>query len=163
MGLFCWQHPNREASGSERQTLVAPKTIARVACVSAKQPAASPAGDLYTSTWFKKASAFARQTADEWYILSAKHGLLDPETVIEPYDETLSRMPAAERRAWAHQVLKSLPDVLQPGDRVVILAGKKYRENLIAPIEQLGCSVEVPMEGLRIGEQLRWLNQHIAT
>lgn len=101
------------------------------------------------------------RVADKWYILSAKHGLVALDTVIEPYDETLNRMPAAARRAWARRVLTDLGRVLQPGDHVLILAGKKYRENLISPIQQMGCSVEIPMEGLGIGKQLRWLKQRL--
>jgi hypothetical protein len=51
--------------------------------------------------------------------------------------------------------------VLQPGDHVVFLAGIKYRENLIDPIREMGCSVEIPMEGLGIGKQLSWLKQQL--
>jgi cytoplasmic iron level regulating protein YaaA (DUF328/UPF0246 family) len=137
------------------------RTIVLVSCVSGKQSCAARAGELYTSALFRKASAYARQIADEWYILSAEHGLLDPSTVIEPYDKTLNRMRAAERRAWARQVSEQLKHVLTAGDRVVLLAGQRYRENLVGPIRDLGCSVEIPMEGLGIGKQLRWLNQHL--
>ena len=137
------------------------KKIALVACVSKKNPIPMPARDLYISDWFRKASAYATRVADAWYTLSAKYGLLAPGTVIEPYDETLNRMPAAARRAWAGRVSKDLGRVLQPGDQVVILAGIKYRENLIDPIREMGCSVEIPMEGLGIGKQLRWLKQQL--
>lgn len=138
-----------------------PRKIALVACVSKKNTRPMPARDLYISDWFCKASAYAMRVADKWYILSAKHGLVALDTVIEPYDETLNRMPAAARRAWARRVLTDLGRVLQPGDHVLILAGKKYRENLISPIQQMGCSVEIPMEGLGIGKQLRWLKQRL--
>jgi hypothetical protein len=137
------------------------RKIALVACVSKKNPIPTPARDLYISDWFRKASAYATRVADEWYILSAKYGLVAPDTVIEPYDETLNRMPAAVRRTWARRVLEDLDPVLQPGDQVMILAGKKYRENLVDPIQQMGCSVEIPMEGLGIGKQLRWLKQQL--
>ena len=96
------------------------------------------ARDLYTSTWFDKASAYARQVADEWYILSAKYGLVSPGTVIAPYEQTLTKMPAAERQAWAGRVLKNLGAVLTPGDHVVILAGQAYRANLVGPICESG-------------------------
>lgn len=138
-----------------------PRTIALVACVSRKHSSPLPARELYTSDWFRKASAYAEQVADEWYILSAKHGLLAPGTTIEPYNETLNRMPAPDRRVWARRVLKSLERVLRPGDRVVILAGQRYREHLVAPIQRMGCCVDVPMEGLGIGKQLRWLKDRI--
>jgi cytoplasmic iron level regulating protein YaaA (DUF328/UPF0246 family) len=136
-------------------------TIALVACVSRKNSTPMPARDLYISDWFRKASAYAARVADRWYILSAKYGLVAPDAVIEPYDETLNRMGVAARRAWARQVTEDLRRVLQPGDHVVILAGSRYRQDLIGPIRQMGCTVEVPMEGLEIGKQLRWLKQRV--
>jgi hypothetical protein len=137
------------------------KKIALVACVSKKNSIPMPARDLYISDWFRKASAYAMRVADKWYILSAKHGLVAPDMVVAPYDETLNKMTVVARRAWARRVLKDLDRVLQPGDQVVILAGKRYRENLVGPIRQMGCSVEIPMEGLGIGKQLRWLKQQL--
>ena len=137
------------------------RTAALVSRVSSKMSRAAPAGELYTSPLFTKASSYARQIADEWYVLSAKHGLLHPDTVIEPYDKTLNGMRAAERRAWARRVVEQVRDVLPAGDHVVFLAGVKYRENLLGPIKDMGCTVEIPMEGLGIGKQLRWLNQHL--
>lgn len=138
------------------------KTIVLVACVSKKQKNPQPAKDLYISDWFIKASVFAQQHADQWYILSAKYGLLLPITLIEPYNETLNTMPVANRRAWATHVLEKLLPLVQPGDRILILAGEKYRENLVEPLKRAGCLVEIPMQGMRIGEQLSWLKARVA-
>ena len=115
-----------------------PKTIALVSCVSRKAPTPAPARNLYTSDWFRKASAYAQRVSDQWYILSAEHGLLHPATVIHPYEKTLTTMPVAQRRAWASSVMDSLRRILQPGDKVIILAGARYRENLVDPIRRLG-------------------------
>ncbi len=70
-------------------------------------------------------------------------------------------MPAAARRAWAQRVLLDLDRLLEPGDTVVILAGDRYRAHLVDPIREMGCGVEIPLEGLRIGEQLGWLKQQL--
>lgn len=139
------------------------RKVVLVSCVKTKRSVASPASALYTSPLFKKASSYARQIADQWYILSAKHGLLHPDTVIEPYDETLNKMRVAERRAWGRRVVGQLQEVLRPGDRVVFLAGKRYRENLVTPVRQMRCRVEIPMEGLSFGRQLRWLNERLGS
>ena len=137
------------------------RTIALVACVSQKSDMPQQARYLYTSAWFRKASACAARTADEWYILSAKYGLVSPKTVIEPYNETLNRMPAAARRIWAERVMSDLAQRLGPGDEVIILAGQRYRANLLGPLQRMGCTVQIPMQGLRIGEQLAWLNEQL--
>ncbi len=136
------------------------KTIALVACVSKKYYSRLPARELYISPWFRKASTYGESIADEWYILSAKYGLLSPTTIIEPYDETLNNMPVNERRSWAEKVLVDLRQKVNPGDKLVILAGVKYRENLIGPLHNMGCDVKIPMEGLGIGKQLQWLSRH---
>lgn len=146
--------------GAWRNITVVTK-IALVSCVKKKQCTPMPARYLYCSDWFRKASAYAMCIADEWYILSAKYGLVEPDRVIAPYDVTLNRMSAAERRAWAVRVWDELKEKLKPGDKVVILAGIKYRERLINPIQAMGCSIEIPMAGLRIGEQLSWLKQKL--
>ena len=59
-------------------------TVGLVACASQKLQRPAPARELYVSQLFKKASAYAGLTCDRWYILSAKHGLVHPDTVLEP-------------------------------------------------------------------------------
>lgn len=118
---------------------------------------------LYRGALFRKAREYAEARGDSWHIMSARHFLLSPGDVIEPYDQTLSRMSAPERREWAARVLAQLMPLVSAGDRVVMLAGRLYREGLVGPLEAAGVTVEVPMEGLEIGEQLRWLNQNGAT
>ena len=134
------------------------KSICLVSCVSKKRPQASPAKDLYISALFKKSRVWAEDHSDRWFILSAKYGLTDPEKVIEPYEQTLNRMSAFSRREWSSKIGESLRQVLQPGDTVIFLAGMKYRDNLESVLRQHGVQVRVPMEGMRIGEQLSWLS-----
>jgi hypothetical protein len=139
------------------------KTIALVSCVSKKGTSAAPARSLYLSSWFRKASDVAILISDQWFILSAKYGLVEPNKLIEPYNLTLNQMSVTERQAWARNVLSILLRLLEAGDQVIFLAGKRYREFLIDPLLEYGCNVEIPMEGMRIGEQLQWLNQQLDT
>jgi len=132
-----------------------------VACAKTKQTRASSAQDMYISPLFTKARHLARLRADRWYILSAKYGLLDPSRLIEPYEETLKRMSGQGQRDWADRVLLALKAVIQPGDKVVLLAGCNYRKLLISDLRRMGCTVECPLEGLPIGCQLKWLNDTI--
>lgn len=133
------------------------KTIALVACVKSKSAQPKPAKELYTSTLFKGTSAYAREVSDQWFILSAKYGLLKPDQIIAPYEKTLNTMPAAERRAWAQTVIRDLRKWVNPGDEIIFLAGKRYREYLIPSLERIGCRITIPMEGLTFGKQLSWL------
>jgi hypothetical protein len=63
--------------------------VGLVGRASQKLQRPAPARELYVSQLFKKASAYAERTCDRWYILSAKHDLVHPDEVIEPYDVRL--------------------------------------------------------------------------
>src|SRR4051794_37671453 len=82
--------------------------VGLVGCVKGKRHYAAPAADLYTSALFKGRIRWVAQTCDRWFILSAKHGLLAPSDVLEPYDDTLNAKSRAQRRAWSGDVLGSL-------------------------------------------------------
>jgi hypothetical protein len=130
-------------------------TIVLVSCVGEKLQETSKAKDLYRSDWFIKARKYAEQNGDNWAILSAKHGLINPESEVNPYEQTLNTMPSGEREKWAIRVEKDIRDTVALGSRLVILAGTKYREKLIGRLH--GYHVEIPMVGLGIGQQLAWL------
>ena len=129
-----------------------------VSCVKTKSPEPAPAKDLYTSAWFRKARAYVEKTARPWRILSAQYGLVHPERVIRPYEQTLKTMPVGERRAWAETVLVELEASLADVDTVIFLAGQAYREFLAPALRDRGLTVHVPMAGLSQGRQLSWLS-----
>ncbi len=128
-----------------------------VSCVKTKGPGPAPAKDLYASVWFRKARAYVEKKAGPWRILSAQYGLVHPERVIRPYEQTLKTMPVADRRAWAETVLAELGPSLAGVDTVVFLAGQVYREFLLPALLDRGLTVCVPMAGLSQGRQLSWL------
>lgn len=142
------------------------KTVHLIACVKTKAAGPRAAKDLYRSDWFRKARAYVEAQGGPWFILSAQHGLLDPEAFIAPYDDTLLTMPRSARMAWATRVHAALlARRLTPslGARVVILAGARYREFLepwLAAQDPNGARVEIPMRGLGLGQQLAWLKAH---
>lgn len=79
-------------------------TIALVSCVKQKQNSPCPARDMYTSALFSKARVYAETSADAWFILSAKYGLVQPDETIAPYEQTLKGASASDRRNWATKV-----------------------------------------------------------
>lgn len=131
-----------------------------VSCVGLKRNEPSAAKDLYISDWFKKARRYAEAAGGRWYILSAEHGLVAPETRIAPYEKTLNTMRIGERREWAMKVRNQMDEVLPDLSRAVFMAGQRYREFLIGYFEQRKVAVITPMAGLKIGEQLSWLLKH---
>lgn len=69
-------------------------------------------------------------------------------------------MGVAERRAWAQTVRGQMDARLPDVKRIVIW--HKYRENLMDYLHTRAAIVEVPLEGLGIGQQLAWLTKAIA-
>jgi len=125
--------------------------------VKSKLSRAAPAKDLYTSTLFRGRRSYVEGSCDHWFILSAEHGLVDPEVPLEPYDRTLKNAPIDERRSWAARVLRSLETQLGDLGPMVfeIHAGAEYRDHgLAAGLIARGAQVEVPASGLPIGRQL---------
>jgi hypothetical protein len=131
-----------------------------VSCVGQKQSKAVKAQDLYISEWFKKARMFVESRSTPWFILSAEHGLVDPRQVIAPYEKTLNVMGVREREAWARKVMAQMEERLPQCDEIVVLAGARYREFLLDYLRRCAKRVTVPMENMRIGEQLSWLTAH---
>lgn len=132
-----------------------------VSCVKSKRSSAAAAKDLYISDWFIKARRVVEMEGWRWFVLSAKHGLLDPEEEVAPYEKTLDTMSAAERRSWASGVWKALEPHLSGVRSVVFLAGKKYREHFERRLRDRGIEIQVPMEGLVRGDQLAWLKRRM--
>jgi hypothetical protein len=68
------------------------KTIYLPSCVAQKAETCRPAEELYISDWFRNARSYVTARMgprDRWYILSAKHHLVEPRREICPYNETL--------------------------------------------------------------------------
>ncbi|MEC5425868.1 hypothetical protein QGM71_20650 [Virgibacillus sp. C22-A2] len=132
------------------------KKIALLSCTKSKQTYPCEAREMYdTSNLFKKARAYVEMTEyDDWFILSAKYGLLNKETLIEPYDITLLTMNAKERKVWSENVysqLKGMKDC-----QFDFYAGARYREFLIPLLKKDGIVSQVPLQGLQIGKQLQF-------
>ncbi|OGY46579.1 MAG: hypothetical protein A2663_04690 [Candidatus Buchananbacteria bacterium RIFCSPHIGHO2_01_FULL_46_12] len=133
--------------------------IVLISCVSKKLNHKSKAQDLYVSPLFQKNLRYARSlNPDKIFILSAKYGLLSLTDVVEPYDKTLNKMTSNEIKEWANSVLKQLQKVFDlDKEEFVFLAGNNYRKFLLPRIK----NYKIPMLGLGIGKQLKWLTERI--
>lgn len=129
-----------------------------VGCVKSKQDHAAPAKDLYVSDLFRKARRYAEETTERWYILSARHGLVAPDEVIEPYDLHLARTSASYRRQWgiavAHQMLAASGAL--EGRVIEVHAGAAYTDAIRAHLLAAGAQVVEPLAGLTLGQRLAW-------
>lgn len=124
-----------------------------------KGPDAAPAKDLYTSPLWQGRRSYAESTGQPWAILSAEHGLLDPDEVIDPYERSLGGEPLDYRRRWHRTTAEQVIDrCRQLGvGTVEIHAGEQYVDGgLRTALQRANIEVLRPLEGLQIGQQLAW-------
>jgi len=107
-----------------------------------------PARELFESDGFARAREHAASSGRPWFVLSAKHGLLDPDDVVGPFDVLFGDQPAGYRTAWAEWVVVQLADrVRLPGTTVEVHGGVDFAQALKAPLERRGARTEIPLPG----------------
>ena len=145
------------------------RRYAIVGCGKAKKDESAPAKELYTSTFFEKKREFAEVFARRWWILSAEHGLVEPDTVLEPYDTTVEDLDDRERYELRRDVRDTFKRTFDGvvNARVDVLAGRDYVD-LVAPVldaEEFldrGILAKYPLQGFGgIGEQMQHLNRKV--
>lgn len=133
-----------------------PVTLVAVGCSGSKHEDDEPlpAADRYRGGYWTNKSEYAEAVADDWRIISAEHGLLDPETKIAYYEKTpedlegrpvdaAGRLPSGDEVTtlldlWALTVHESLAEWIEdaaggadPRDvELQVLLGKKYQKRL---------------------------------
>ena len=136
--------------------------VGLVSCTKSKREQAAKPKDLYLeSAFFRKARQYVEANHGAWYILSAKHHLLDPDgNPIEPYDETLSGASVDTKREWAETVFEQLRTEGLLGDEnpLVFHAGRDYHAELTPLLSETSVKFSVPTDGLQFGETLAWYN-----
>jgi len=136
------------------------KPVYLVSCVAEKAAGECAAKDLYVSDWFKKARAYVEATECDWYILSACYTVLRPDRIVAPYEMCLDEFEREWRKQWATTAAHLIRSMVPFGTQLIILAGGTYREFLVPSLLSKGYPVEVPMQGLGIGQQKQWLMSH---
>ena len=107
-----------------------------------------PAGEMFRSDGFARAREHARHSRLPWFVLSAKHGLLDPGEVISPHGVQIDDQPAGYRTAWGEWVVAQLADRLQlDGVVVEVHGGVDFAQPLRQPLARRGAVLEIPLPG----------------
>jgi hypothetical protein len=109
-----------------------PPVVALVGCGSAKRPVRSKARDLYTGALFEATLAYALTLTPHTLIVSARHGLLDLDTEIAPYDFTIADLGGKrERVAWGERIVNAVEGRFrQQLPAVTLLMGDTYAQYL---------------------------------
>lgn len=128
------------------------RKIVFVSCSEMKANKPAKAKDLYTSPLFRLSMKVAkRYKADDIFILSAKHHLVEMERELAPYDLKLERRKAV-REIWVDEVIKQvIGKGIMPTDKAIFLTGKEYYFDYFE-------NPETPLSKKRLGFRLQWLS-----
>jgi hypothetical protein len=130
------------------------KKIVLIGCGDSKLRDKAPARDLYDSNYFDLKKQYAELHADLWYILSAEHGVVAPNEVIDSYDTHLSDV---DQKEWEDRVMDELPNF--GGSHVEVLAGEDYISVLEVLLDLWAEEVQYPTRGMKIGQRMQWLKE----
>jgi hypothetical protein len=133
------------------------------------------AKELYDGTYFSLKWEYVEECCDEAKVLSAKHGLLDPETEIESYDASLNPQSDSyigdyEAGVWAVETAKEIATYASfkiPYTQYIVLAGEDYVghrhiEDALNSLRHV--SVPFRRDDLKgIGDQQSWLREETDT
>lgn len=133
--------------------------IVFIACTKKKQDHPCKAKEMYRpSALFTAGWRYAESlNPDTIYILSAKYGLLNPETIITPYEKTLISAKDAQIRQWSIMVADQIKKAgIDRSDHAVFLCGKPYRKY----IKNLFPNHSAPVSHLGIGKQIKFYKEN---
>jgi len=132
--------------------------VALISCSKLKNKGLYQVKDLYCSPLFKKSFSYAIKNFDDVYILSAKYGLLNKKTEIRDYNMTLNDMKKEQIIEWSKNIANQINQTFNKTDKIYIIAGKKYYEELL---KYLDVPYEIVFENLSIGKKMQILNENI--
>lgn len=144
--------------GEQGQTVTTTAEMTLIQCTNSKRDVAAPARELYDpSQYFRAMRSWA--TAREqvhgtpWAILSGKHGLVWPDTVVKPYDAV------GISEAQATQIAEKL--VSRNTTTVHVTAGRQYTDTLVPELERAGIDVVNHFAGDPIGVRMQKLQAEV--
>lgn len=114
-----------------------------------------PAAALYTSPLFRKSLLAALDDAKKIYILSAKHGVLSCDDVIEPYDVTLKTLSRNARKAWGEAAGDQLRQIVDRKTIASMYCGEEYIAPLRDALTTSGTTTVEPLAGRSLGQRLQ--------
>ena len=114
-------------------------TVALISCSKRKLNGRHRARDLYSaSEHFVKALKFAeaqRNKFNQIYFVSGRHGLVEPDQMLDNYDFDLKKLTEEEQNAWATYVVSVLrAKISTQSTTVTVFADKTYSKCLLAAL-----------------------------
>lgn len=100
--------------------------LAIIGCGDAKVDESAKARNLYSSNYFGLKEEYGDHFADDIAILSAEHGIVDGDEVLEPYDTHISDRDSSELIREVADDLRAPETDHTEYDEVILLLSKDY-------------------------------------
>jgi hypothetical protein len=137
----------REPSAHRHDLTVAARVVL-IGSSGATAPGPVRVADLFQSAGFARAREHAVSSRLPWFVLSAKHGLLEPDDVVAPYDLALGDSSTVYRSAWGEWVAAQLGERVElAGAAVEVHGGVDFAQPLRQPLARRGAALELPLPG----------------
>ena len=137
----------REPSADRQEPVVAARVVL-IGSSGETAPGPAPVTDLFRSPGFARAREHAVHSGLPWFVLSVKHGLLEPDDVVAPYDLELGDASTVYRSAWGEWVAAQLGERVQlRGATVEVHGGVDFAQPLRQPLARRGAALELPLPG----------------
>jgi hypothetical protein len=100
----------------------------------------APARDAFRDLAFQRARRDAEQSGSRWFVLSAEHGLLEPQEWMSPDERAMTDIEPRHRAAWATWVVARLETLVGelPGQLVQVEAPGSIAEPVVAALRAAG-------------------------
>ena len=134
--------------------------IALIGCVKTKLNVSGiRARDIYISPLFKKSVKFIEsQKYEDWFILSAKYGLIEKEKIIDTYELTLSSFSINELKNWSQKIYCEIKD--RKLDNLYFYCGSLYHNKfLLNLLQKDNIQYYLPLEKMSLGQRLSFFNK----
>lgn len=125
-----------------------------IATTSRKADIAMPVAELFSvSPLFRYSLAYCQKHYDLTYVLSSNHGLLAPNTKIEPESDNPEQKQRDEFKEWLKGEVEDFKSKIPQGSTLYFHTGKRLRK--LTPLLKGYFECVEPTKGVGIGKQLK--------
>jgi len=103
-----------------------------ISCCKKKKSFECKAKQMYCSQYFKNCKTYMKKNCDDYFILSAKYGLLKKDEAIKPYDLSLNEVDSKYKNKWSIKVIENIGKTIPFGSELNLILGKSYKDGIIS-------------------------------
>jgi len=131
--------------------------IGIISCGKKKKQGVHKAKDIYIGNYFKSCLKYSLKHFDKTFILSAKYGLLELDTIVFYYEKSLNSMNKKEKIIWSKNVAKKIKEKINSNDILYFVCGKNYYKFLSRFLTN---DKKYPLPSKGMGYQIKYLKEN---